>query len=759
MASSSALRSVLEFSKTNNYLSYSDSNGILKIWDSLNGSLKQEYTPTSHLSVQSVCMSWGPTASVISSENCLESPPKKRKKKESLKETLENLQLLALGTTSGTILLYSIKQADLYSTLSDGHEKEVTGICWSDDGSSIYSCSIDEHIVQWDIGKSSLKHKWKGNQGTLHSIALCSSQEHLLVAGRLIQLWNLKTRQLIQTFLGHTSEVTKIFEIPNLRKTSKSSDHDENMKRGDGDNCADLITTSSDDGVSPVIDGNYILTMAAGENKICIRQIDGKVERTSSLVGSLLLPDEPMHMSISSPLNSDQAFKLAVVTKQGQLAYFECILNGKHKKPLKPKHITTIRTKPDGKGRNLAVMACGFPHSSLKQQGMCLNISELQSELIRRDPKKRSKAKMQDGLIKARTPLISKEAHLVGPGMTCPFASRVVVPEEDITVDTPNKCTSRKRKKSIVVGEEEKEVKPELTYKWYLDIANISALLLIVYQNNNNMRLGSYKCMLLSTMSLGSRLSTLDHKTGQGTSTSSSACTQQQSAVQKAESLALLLAQGLQSNDKSILNAVLQKTDTTFIRTTVACLPPSHISELINEISRRLSGHAQSGKIACKWMKALLSVHSSYLTTLPDVDEVLAPIMHYLEAPVDVLSKLMQLRGKLECIVGQFASKVEVQSVGQLRAENRAICNINHDDDMLIEDVRNHVSMEDNWDEAIILPEKTIDTSETTTEQTVSPLSSTAKQKSKTKSPKKSLKKPKTSDYSEDEMNNVMVIG
>lgn len=40
------------------YLSYCTIDGQLKIWDTLSGQLKQEYTPSSHLSATCVTISW-----------------------------------------------------------------------------------------------------------------------------------------------------------------------------------------------------------------------------------------------------------------------------------------------------------------------------------------------------------------------------------------------------------------------------------------------------------------------------------------------------------------------------------------------------------------------------------------------------------------------------------------------------------------------------------------------------------------------------
>ncbi len=59
---------------------------------------------------------WKPTHSFTS--NWQESPRKRKKQRRSqIEKAVENLDLIALGTTSGTILLYSFAKGDLHTQL------------------------------------------------------------------------------------------------------------------------------------------------------------------------------------------------------------------------------------------------------------------------------------------------------------------------------------------------------------------------------------------------------------------------------------------------------------------------------------------------------------------------------------------------------------------------------------------------------------------------------------------------------------------
>ncbi|GFY75627.1 WD repeat-containing protein 43 [Trichonephila inaurata madagascariensis] len=103
-------RNILAFSDHGEYLAYSLPDGRLKIWETSTGVLKQEFVPSSHLSATCKSLSWGPTK-----RNSLLAKRPKKSTNEAL--SIEDLQLIAMGTIPGDILLYSFSKADLHSCL------------------------------------------------------------------------------------------------------------------------------------------------------------------------------------------------------------------------------------------------------------------------------------------------------------------------------------------------------------------------------------------------------------------------------------------------------------------------------------------------------------------------------------------------------------------------------------------------------------------------------------------------------------------
>lgn len=71
-----ALVEPVEFSNNGEYLAYSSPDGRLKLWEGTSGKLKQEYTPSAHLSATCTCLSWGPTRHDFVSALSAFDPPK-----------------------------------------------------------------------------------------------------------------------------------------------------------------------------------------------------------------------------------------------------------------------------------------------------------------------------------------------------------------------------------------------------------------------------------------------------------------------------------------------------------------------------------------------------------------------------------------------------------------------------------------------------------------------------------------------------------
>jgi U3 small nucleolar RNA-associated protein 5 len=75
---------------------------------------------------------------------------KKRKSNGEERSGVAGSDIIALGTASGNILLYSLNRAELVQQLKGGHTGKIRSLCFNSDGSSLFSAASDQKIVEWD---------------------------------------------------------------------------------------------------------------------------------------------------------------------------------------------------------------------------------------------------------------------------------------------------------------------------------------------------------------------------------------------------------------------------------------------------------------------------------------------------------------------------------------------------------------------------------------------------------------------------------
>lgn len=173
------------------YFALASSDGHLRVWETSNNRLHQEYVPSAHLSGTCTCLAWAPVRL-----QAKESPQRKKRKSETI-GTSNQTDLLALGTAVGSILLYSTVKGELHSKLtSGGHDNKVNCIQWHQDNGCLYSCSDDKYIVEWNTQTCKVKCKWKGDNSSVSSLCISPDGKMLLSAGRTIKLWALETKEI-----------------------------------------------------------------------------------------------------------------------------------------------------------------------------------------------------------------------------------------------------------------------------------------------------------------------------------------------------------------------------------------------------------------------------------------------------------------------------------------------------------------------------------------------------------------------------------
>uniref|UniRef100_UPI00398F4E6E WD repeat-containing protein 43 n=1 Tax=Pristiophorus japonicus TaxID=55135 RepID=UPI00398F4E6E len=591
-------------------------DGRVRVWSTQGSGQRHEYVPSSHLSATCSCLSWAPPRRPRQ-----EAPQTKKRRSENVNAD-EELDLLAIGTAVGSILLYSIVKGELQSKLSGGHDRKVNCVRWHQENDCLYSCSDDKHIVEWTLPTGKVKCKWKAETGSISCLCLSPDGKMLLSAGRGIKLWDLETKEVYRKFTGHATTISSL-TFATIRPPNDSQPFDG-------------------------ITGLYFLSGAVHDRLLNVWQVrsDGK---DKNAVLSFTLTDEPMYVDLTTSGDRDDPVKLAVVCRDGQMHLFEHILNGYCKRPLSP--TCTVQIATSGKRADarpvpiLAATFCSDRQSILIAyntvlhpiiERVTLNTTESHICLVR-DTQTTLSLTMEAAVTKIKTPIVTSGVKVLVPGI-------------------PGHNTSMK---STLMESRKSEAKRRKG-------------------TENEWSIEERLCAMdIDVMKMKSK-----------------------PGLPQTDSYAVLLVQGLESSDPSILNKVLQTKKDSLIKTTIAKLPIPAVIPLLQEIQRRLQGHPYSAALMVKWIKAIFTLHASYLSTLPDLVPQLGALYQLMESRVKTLQKLSRLHGKLYLLVTQVAASEKAQVVSSVNQtaklvyEEESSEDENSDDELMADQ-----ESDENWEE------------------------------------------------------------
>ncbi|RXN29874.1 WD repeat-containing 43-like protein [Labeo rohita] len=255
---------------------------------------------------------------------------------------------------------------------------------------------------------------------------------------------------------------------------------------------------------------------------------DGKDKNS---VVSFTLTDEPQHIDLQRSNSKDEAVRLAVVCKDGQLHLFEHFLNGPCKKPLSPVcslQVSTMKGDSPVPVPLLAAALCADRQNLMLAYGHHLqpvmektpfNTSE-RHVCLARDVHATLSLSVDTAISKVKTPVVNKQGKVLVPGLPGHKAPIKLTPNEP-----------EKRKKE--------DGPREMSIEQRLEQIELSV-----------------------------------EKKGAGKGSSSL----------QTDSFAVLLVQGLESKDERILTKIFQTKKEMLIKNTVARLPPPAVLPLLEEL-------------------------------------------------------------------------------------------------------------------------------------------------------------------------------
>ncbi|KAM3968904.1 WD repeat-containing protein 43 [Aphomia sociella] len=330
---------VAAFSEDGKYYSYISKDGRLRIWETETNILKQEYTPDLHLTSPPICLQWI-TLGVSNGSQ-------KSGKRNSISQ--DEVQSIALGTSSGKILIYSVTQAKVVTVLShkqsNTHNASISALDWQRKY-GLYSCNKSNHLCQWDLSNGNVRFKYnvivdsknkQANSITAIKIIphnLKTPANYIVTASWQICLWRLLNDEAtILRNLGHNTTAKALLSFTTLNGTSwlvEGSQNERLLSFWD-------ITITED----------YIPQVNGEDATPIKRQRKISVSKSSTPMYSFILEDAPKYIDVS--LRSEDAgssLQVAAATRSGVVHYYGHKLNGSSIKPIKPS--VTIQVTSSG---------------------------------------------------------------------------------------------------------------------------------------------------------------------------------------------------------------------------------------------------------------------------------------------------------------------------------------------------------------------------------------------------------------------------
>ncbi|KAF5296378.1 hypothetical protein FQA39_LY12497 [Lamprigera yunnana] len=279
-----------QFSKDAKYFAQLTADGKLKLWETATSSFIQEFTPDYHLASPCTCLHF------VERDALEIHTPRKKKRRDSLDATTP---FIAMGTTSGKLLVYSIGKGDMNSVIDSKTNLPITCMSWIE-GAIVYS-AVDWNIYSWDLKKNSSEKKWKtGNEVVTSMLVLPWNK--LITGARTLKIWDTLSEDLLHTFTGHSHNV-----------------------------CGLNYISPSDEGDA------YFISGSKGDRLLSAWSLNEDFGEKNA-IANFLMEDVPVCVST---LTIDGTSSIVAVTQTGKAHFYQHSLNGKCVKPLKSK--TTLQ--------------------------------------------------------------------------------------------------------------------------------------------------------------------------------------------------------------------------------------------------------------------------------------------------------------------------------------------------------------------------------------------------------------------------------
>eukprot|EP00794_Sanderia_malayensis_P017807 gene17807-19583_t len=327
-----------------------------------------------------------------------------------------------------------------------------------------------------------------------------------------------------------------------------------------------------------------------------------------SAVSCFMTPDEPVAVDLN--LSEEQQLHLSVACLGGRVNVFKHVLNGKMPKPI---------------------------NSSLKFQ------------LVKRNSEEK-KLPISHSLLAIKLLADDKSLLLV-------YGSPIRPTFEKIKLSSlENGCKLERDTMQNFLKEDSESDKKE---KKIPKIENKSVVISSTATISNNRLSGSLQSQVKSkeTSAKGNQELTLEDRLKASVAMLKDR-KQKRNERPNAASLTQMLSQGLHSDDDKLIDDVLYKASKeAIVVSTANRLSSSSVLTLINKIVSRIQKNPARGHELTIWIRVLLNVHMTYLTSMPNLMSSLSTLYQTLDTRTKLYPKLSKLHGRLDLLLNHISHR------------------------------------------------------------------------------------------------------
>lgn len=129
-----------------------------------------------------------------------------------------------------------------------------------------------------------------------------------------------------------------------------------------------------------------------------------------------------------------------------------------------------------------------------------------------------------------------------------------------------------------------------------------------------------------------------------------------------AGTLTTVLSQALKTNDREMFENCLSLNDVDAIRSTIEKLPSTQIATLLLRLSEKLYRRPGRAGLLMIWVQWSLVSHGGYLTSQPEVMNMLAKLKAVINERAGALLPLQGLKGRLDMLTAQLTLRKNMQT-------------------------------------------------------------------------------------------------